>query len=991
VAPGLDKRVVPILLRGLDEGQPRQIGIAGSLDVLQNMIVQKAIDGGYEFAPRPGTTNVSKTADVGSITTGLRLGTLGPALILLTGTSCYRKAVDQWHQVDATAPTIGVDTRMISSGAIVAESSDYAYVNGYTLGVVSYYDGKLWSVRVEAADSTGATVFSTVLATSATSVIGSVKIAVSSTFAVVFWAPTDSNSIVASKFDSAAPSAMGSPVVVTTADAGLLYDVQTVGATGRIVVTYSSGGAITQRLLTVSSMAVSGATTYAGLNTLVTFGLLTNDYSSNTIYLGTIAAAGLQVSTFDGTTLALGATTTYDATQTVGFNLSGYRTGASVTVFFTSAPTPPPGISVCDYLIKTSTGGAASTIQRSMSLASRVALVGSSLYALVQYRAGTGASVAQSSTYFLMNLSNVRSVGMALKNLGSIRFYASGGNHLQNLRAGASASTLLTAGFKVIAVATDTASFAPYVAGAAITFTLQDTNIGRPVELNSVLHIPGAQPYLYDGLTLTEHGFPIDPDPGGLSPAAGGGMTSSVVYTYLYVDEWTDAAGNLWRSNRSLPQSVTMGAADTKVTHSIPTLRLTRKTNVSKGIYRTLANGDGSVYYKVSSTTAPLFNDPTVDRISFVDTVSDATAVTGEPIYSPNDNAGSVLPNIALPGCRVMAVHRGRLLAAGIEGDTSAIWFSKDVVPGFGVEFSDFLVSRITGVEPITAVGSMDSYAVACTKTQSWGSINEYPDDTGAGGVLVFQQQSDSTGCAIVGLLGRNDLGMMTYGGFDKGIWRASRGLSWDYIGNPVEDTMKTVTPVAFLSVPGQNQMRVVGGVTAFVFEAIYGQWAIWSYPTAPAAFVDAVLWNGSPAYLCSEGTVIVESTIASGVISDAGTMPQHTLKLSGLSLFGVAGFGRLYITQITGRPSGSLGFTLNLAQEFDGVAIPTKTEVYTGSETELFVEVDPGTMGKSSRYDLTISDTANGANSAFTVAAITALVGTKAGLSKLPTARRAT
>jgi hypothetical protein len=987
---GPQKTVVPVLLRGLDEKAPRQVGVTGMLDVLRNYALQKAAQGGYEFVPRPGSSLLPKTADSGTISSGMRLNTLGAALVLMTGTSCYRKASDQWHLVAGAAPVVGVGSRTFGSGAVSTSSADAAVVNGYTLQAEAYFDGKTYGVLVQAVDASGVVTLSTVVASSTTNPFRGVRVAVSGTQAVVFWGPTSTPSLLCAKFDSASPGTIGAPVTVAASiDSGILFDVQTVGATGKIAVLYAAAG-INQKLVTVSSMAVSAATTYGGLVNVLAFGYLTNDYSTTVIYFGTISfTAGLQLTTTDGATLALGATTTYDAASTGGFNVTGNRVGGAATIYFTTSPAPPPGVATYDYLIKSSSGAAAVVVRRSVMLASRAVPFGGSVYALAQYRSPgsfAASATALSASYFLLDLVASVEVGKALDDVGTPNFYDS--IALPNLQS-TSGNRLVTAAIKVVAVETDNGQFAPYTSGAVVTFTMQDTSVGKGVELGGDLMIPGAMPYIFDGLQLVDQGFPIAGEIAASStPAGGGGMTSGAVYTYREVDEWVDYAGNLWQSAPSPPWSVTMGATDTQVTHSLPTTRVTRKTSISKVIYRTPANGDGSVYFRVSSTISPIANDPTVDRVSFVDTVSDATAAAGQPLYT----TGGVLENVALPACKTVAVHRGRILAAGIEGDPDAIWFSKEVPPATGIEFNDALVSRITSVEPVTAVGSMDAYAIACTSTQTWASSNDYPDDTGSSGVLQFLQQSSMTGCATVGLTGRNDQGVILYGGQAKGFWRMSRGLSFDYVGAQVEDDAQGFAPCAILAVPSQNQVRVVAGRTVFVHESVYGQWAIWDYQLTPAVFVDAAILAGVAYYLCTDGTVVQEQ---SGGTYDDNSTPnsvRHSITLSGLNLAGVAGYWRLYVTQFTGRCVGDgNGFTLNADQSFDETGIPTKSITYDGSEAELDAEVDPGTMGKCSRYDLTITDSNNHANSAFTLAAVTLLMGIKRGLSKLPPARRMT
>jgi hypothetical protein len=976
---GLEKRTVPILLKKLDQKMPAQGGVTGALDVLQNMIVSKSSEGGYEFAPRPGSAHVSRTADAGSITAGFRFGTLGSSLLLHTGNALYRRATDMWHRVDATVPAVSVASVPIAADTLNVLSTDAVYVNGYTVTATCEQTSAAttYNIVVRITDANGAPVLASVVETG--TFLDSVRIVKSGTVAVVFWGDATNTRIRACSVTTASV-AIGAAATIASTLYLTLYDVQTlpsgsIACAWRHVITNQ----LNQVLVNASTLAVTGLTAYAGVASVLGFGYLTNDFSTNVIYIAHIeSVGGLSVATFDGTTLALGANTLYDATATTVSAISGYRTGASVSVYWQTA-----GTSSYDALLYVSTGGAKAVAMRSGQLRSRVLSANGTLYALLRYNA------PPESTCFLVDLVAKKVVGMAMP---LIAYGGANGTApwqaISNLATSTSSSVFLTAQLKNVATTTSEGNSSAYVGAQAVSFTLGDTSLGKPVEIADGLFWPGSQPWYYDGARLTEQGFPIGPEISDTPVlASGGSLTPSSTYSYLYVYEWVDAAGRLHRSRPSISaQTVNLGASDTRVTLSLPTLRLTRKQNVAIGVYRTLADSP-DVYFKVSSNTSPTYSDPTADRVAFVDSASDATAAAGEPLYT----TGEVLENIALPPCKVLAAHKGRLMAGGIEGDQTAIWFSKDVLPGFGVAFSDFNVSRVSSVEAVTGISSLDSYALAFTAHQTWGSTNEYPDDLGNGGVLLYQNSSETEG-APTGLVARNDQGAFVISGpgTAKGIWMLSRGLSYGYVGGQVETDAIAFTPLAVIAVPSQNQIRVVGSTVALVYETLYGTWAKWSYGQAPTSFVDAAMWNGSVAYLCSDGTVIQESTTVyddNGVVNSV----RHRFDPSGLSFAGIAGYARLYGIQITGRCLGSGGFTLQIGQTFDGAAIATKSLAYTGSETELNVEADPGTEGKCSRYNLSVQDASNGANSAYTVLAMTAIVGVKQGMKKLAPARRAT
>jgi hypothetical protein len=443
-----------------------------------------------------------------------------------------------------------------------------------------------------------------------------------------------------------------------------------------------------------------------------------------------------------------------------------------------------------------------------------------------------------------------------------------------------------------------------------------------------------------------------------------------------------------------IPQQAVLGVGQNTVQHSIPTLRLTRKgNNVWIAVYRTVANGDGSTYYRVGVVG----NNIAADRRAFLDQISDAVLIAGQPLYTD----GSVLENIAPPPCKTYVAHRGRLLVGGVDGDPTAVWQSKNVTQGFGVSFNDALVSRVNSADPVTALGSMDSYAVAFTDTTTWASSDEYPDDTGGGGVLRFNRASDTNGCMGPRLVASTDEGLVAWQGKKiPGPWLLSRGLTWSWIGAPAQlDAAAFTTVRALVAVPGLNQIRVIGQSTAngavMVFETTFKTWSLWTYLVGTPTIVDACLWQGTVAYLTSTGTVILEDPALYG---DSATAIAHSIAISNFIFAGVGGYQRIYTGQLTGRTLGVLGdsetMSILVTQTPDKTAMAAKSLTISPDNDGTFgVEFDPGPNGKCSTYQVTVSNTAGGANNplcAWTLAGVSLEVGIKPNLNRLPPAKRA-
>jgi hypothetical protein len=1017
---GLSRQVVPVLLKELDQLAPKQSGITGSIDALLNMYAQEGIQGGYEFVPRPGTTAISRP---GSVLAGYRLATLGGQLLLFSDSGIWRRTTDGWHPVTdyngnaLTWPNFNsVNSSPIYVEGTAADSCDFAYVNGYYIRASagpSALSSTFPVVSISVTDANGAKLDTAFRASTGSPV--QVRIAVVGTLAVIFWAESTTSTITCVKFNTATATFSATAAITTTAStAGAfnpIFDIQAIPATSKIAVLWNDSATsnLTQTLLTPSTMTVAGTTAYAPKGTnFVTKGYVTNNFATANLVVAYISSAtGLHVDWFDSATLATSAGGgVYDAGAVAGASITGYRSGAASAIVYYTVKGALPFDDKVFQSINVGFGSAAFTRG---AIASRAFLITNAqptppLF-LRKYR-GVG-----QATYFLVDGNGI-DIARAMTDVAA----ADPSNalvgllSLPNLMLGPTSSTYITAGLRSVSLESGAGGITSNTGAASVTVIVNDVAVGSSVELNGVLHVPGAYPSIYDGANVVEEGFPIFPEQSDAYVlAGGGGLTASSTYTYRYVFEWTDLTGAIHRSGPNLiPQQAVLGVGQTKVTHSIPNVIVSRKGIVSVGVYRTVANGDGSTYYKAGSVQIlPGAGNP--NRFAFVDTVPDATLVAGVPLYTD----GNILENLAPPPCMTFAIHRGRILVGGVDGDPTAVWFSKDVAQGFGIAFNDALVSRLNSAnEPVTALGSMDSFAAAFTNTSAWSSSDDYPDDTGAGGVLKFAQASSTNGCAGARLLARADDGLTAWqaktsfvGGPGPGPWRFSRGSAWEWIGQAIQlDAAAIASPRTIFAVPGLNQMRIVGSAggvngNVLVRETTFNTWATWTYLVSPSGaptIVDAIVWGSSVVYLGSDGHVLLENT---SLYSDTANAIAHSIVFSPFNFAGVAGYQRIYVGQLTGRILGTAGLgeslQLSIVQNIDGTDMAAKNRTLTPDANALFdgVEFDPGPNGKCSAYQVTISNVAAGPNDsrcAWTLAAVTMEVGIKPNVNRLPPGQRA-
>ncbi len=363
-------------------------------------------------------------------------------------------------------------------------------------------------------------------------------------------------------------------------------------------------------------------------------------------------------------------------------------------------------------------------------------------------------------------------------------------------------------------------------------------------EIASNLHISGGFLWMYDGYLPVEQNFFLWPDSveatwsatGGSMAANPGGVVTQPAYYYQVTYEWTDNAGNAFRSAPSIPIPVTTtGALLTgSVTLNIPTLRLTYKiaSPVKIVIYRwSVAQ---QAYYQTTSITAPLLNSTTVDSVQYVDTHSDATIIGNNLIYT----TGGVVENINGPATNIMTLFDDRLWLVDSE-DKNLLWFSKTVIEATPVEMSDLFTKYISPTAaaqgptgPITALGVMDDKLIICKRNALYYINGTGPDNTGSNN--QYSQPTFIT--ATIGCTNQASIVFIPQGLMfqsDKGIWLLNRNLDTSYIGAPVEDFNSGLVKSA-QNIPGTNQVRfILDTDVTLVYDYYYGQWS--TFTNVPA------------------------------------------------------------------------------------------------------------------------------------------------------------
>lgn len=341
------------------------------------------------------------------------------------------------------------------------------------------------------------------------------------------------------------------------------------------------------------------------------------------------------------------------------------------------------------------------------------------------------------------------------------------------------------------------------------------------------------------------------------------GTTNTNAYFYQGVCEWTDSKGNAYKSQPSIPVGMTTSGSGTAgyATINLPTLRLTQKvaTPVKLVLYRWSAHTQ--VYNQVTSITAPLLNSTTVDSVTFVDTLADASVIGNNLIYT----TGGVQPDSNGPASNVINLFDTRLFMINAEDD-NVLTLSKTVVEGTPVEIP--LAFTIYVAPNIGTTGStggmkclfpMDDKLIIFKKNSIFYINGTGPDNLGStspGSPLGNYSQptfiTSVTGCDNPKSIVLTPDGLMFQS--DNGIWIIDRfSLKASYLGAPVEAyndfvvTSATVIPNTTFVVFTLNTNVIL------MYDYYYSQWGHWKVPNP---IISSCISNGLHTVLTDQGQI---------------------------------------------------------------------------------------------------------------------------------------
>ena len=423
--------------------------------------------------------------------------------------------------------------------------------------------------------------------------------------------------------------------------------------------------------------------------------------------------------------------------------------------------------------------------------------------------------------------------------------------------------------------------------------------------LGSNLHISGGYLKMYDGTSITEHSFHLYPEgvtSGSTSPS--GGVLSDGTYGYKALYAWTDAQGIIHRSAPSLALSIALsgGGATQQRSINVPTLRLTDKNNVILELYRTEASG--TIYYLVSSTTAPIANDKTTNSIIMVDdTISDAALISREALYT----TGDVLENLPSQPASIIESFKNRIF--NTTSKANKLSYSKIQFEGYPVEFNDSLEIVIPsfGGDNI-ALKSMDDKLIIFKENAIHYLSGDGPNNLGLQDTFIEPELiSSDIGCVNVDSVVLTPTGIFFKS--NKGIYQLTRSLSLQYIGAPVED-FNNLTITSAQTVADKNQIRFTSSDgAALIYNYTQGKWTTFTNHKA----LSAISLNNEYYYLRADNLLYKESSD----FSDNGTSIKMKLESGWLSFSGVQGFQRVYRLLLLGAFKSNHKIKVKIAYDY--------------------------------------------------------------------------
>lgn len=539
------------------------------------------------------------------------------------------------------------------------------------------------------------------------------------------------------------------------------------------------------------------------------------------------------------------------------------------------------------------------------------------------------------------------------------------------------------------------------VSKTSIDFSNED--LFTTAQLGNNLLIVGGILNMYDGQSVVEHGFLLYPEIATNQDVAG--VLADGTYGVIVVYEWTDAFGQLHRSSPSVAEVVVIsggsGIASIEViyTNLFFTAKKGDRTAVSIAVYCTEKNG--TIFYRASSLSSPIYNDPTAFQHTY--NITDVSSITSNEILY---TTGGILPNIAAPSCSVIEVFQDRVWLGGLE-EKDLVWYSKNNPANSPVQFSDQFTLPIESFRgKVNAFSVLGDKFLFIKKDKVYFTYGDGPNDTNTlGSFAQITNTNIDIGTTSAKSVVSLPTGLMLK--TNKGYYSIDGNFNTAYLGAPVEDYNDLIT-TAGVQLSDYSEVRyTTSNGDLLVYNYFYDRWSTFYSMQAN----DSILYGSTYTVLRTDGQIFQENQ---EIYKD--NLAAYTMELvTGWFAFaGVTGYKRVYRLTFLGEYKSkhqlriSVGYNYNNTWMHSAIfnpdtALPVSLygqdspygeagTVYGGPENTYLVDVRTVIQKCTSirfKIEELVTSATTGTQQSLTISDIALLVGVKPGAARLKAAQQ--
>lgn len=516
---------------------------------------------------------------------------------------------------------------------------------------------------------------------------------------------------------------------------------------------------------------------------------------------------------------------------------------------------------------------------------------------------------------------------------------------------------------------------------ALITFDFAHIDANQAVIQQDTLVLNGGIVSMYDGSSLVELGFSVDPDNVGSTVNASGGSMDSATYFYYLTYEWTDANGNLYQSAPSLAvKAIISSGTSNSITIIAPNPTVTRKTNLICKLWRSDSVAGGNIAYLVASQKA----QSSSSRLTFLDTAAaGSTAITNGPtLYTQN---GAILENIAPPPSMILWVNNNRLWCVDSENPETNIEYSKTASQGTGISFSTGQLELVVDSRggDITGAIAMDEKTVIFKEAIPLYFTGDGANDSGQGSSITIPQFVPSdTGCSNSKSVILFPGGVLFRATDNKGVYLFSRGVQVEYFGFDVED-YNSQNILSAQIIGDKNQIRfLTSSGDSLLYDYVMKQWSVFTNHEG----VSSDLYGGVYIYVRSDGSLYLENQ--TGTYLDNTTAISPLIQISWIKVMSIQGFQRIRRVALLGdflTANAGHGVQISTAYDFR-TTFSAPVPYYFSGSNGTFQYRERLSRQKCDSFQLQIQEITTGATGEFIDFSDLGIeIAAKKGLNKLP------